>query len=69
MTAGVDHEPDAVGSSHELAMLRAAELYYYGACAERQLGDRAAEDSYAQQLKSRYADSPLNARLQKGACE
>lgn len=46
-----------------------AELYYYGACAERQLGDRAAEDSYAQQLKSRYADSPLNARLQKGACE
>lgn len=45
------------------------ELYYYGACAERQLGDRAAEDSYAQQLKSRFADSPFNARLQKGACE
>ncbi|WP_156862141.1 type IV pilus biogenesis/stability protein PilW [Casimicrobium huifangae] len=46
-----------------------AELYYYGACAERQLGDRAAEDSYVQQLKSRFADSPLNARLQKGVCE
>ncbi len=46
-----------------------AELYYYGACAERQLGDRAAEDSYVQQLKSRFADSPLGARLQKGVCE
>lgn len=46
-----------------------AELYYFGACAERQLGDRAAEESYVQQLKSRFADSPLNGKLQRGACE
>ncbi|MCZ2134838.1 MAG: type IV pilus biogenesis/stability protein PilW [Burkholderiales bacterium] len=45
------------------------ELYYYGACAERQLGDRNAENSYAQQLKSRFADSPLNGKLEKGLCE
>ena len=37
MTAGVEHEPDAVGSSHELAMLRAAELYYYGRLTHAQI--------------------------------
>lgn len=46
-----------------------AELYFYGACAERKLGDRAAEDSYTQQLRSRFADSPLNEQLRKGGCE
>jgi type IV pilus assembly protein PilF len=46
-----------------------AELYFYGACAEKRLGDRAAEDSYTQQLKSRFANSPLNDKLAKGGCE
>ena len=45
------------------------ELYFYGACAERRLGDKATEDSYAQQLRSRYADSPLNEQLRKGGCD
>ena len=45
------------------------ELFFYGACAEKRLGDRAAEDSYTQQLKSRYANSPLNVQLAKGGCE
>ena len=51
------------------AQPQSAELFFYGACAERRLGDRAAEDSYTQQLKSRYANSPLNAQLAKGDCE
>ena len=46
-----------------------AELYFYGACAEKRLGDRAAEDSYTLQLKSRFANSPLNGQLAKGGCE
>ena len=46
-----------------------AELFFYGACAEKRLGDRAAEDSYTQQLKSRFANSPLNEQLRKGGCE
>jgi len=51
------------------AQPQSAELYFYGACAERKLGDRAAEDSYTQQLRSRYADSTLNEQLRKGGCE
>lgn len=51
------------------AQPQTAELYFYGACAERKLGDRAAEDSYTQQLRSRFADSPLNEQLRKGGCE
>lgn len=51
------------------AQPQSAELFFYGACAEKRLGDRAAEESYAQQLKSRYANSPLNAQLAKGGCE
>jgi type IV pilus assembly protein PilF len=47
---------------------QSAELYFYGACAEKRLGDRAAEDSYTQQLKSRFANSPFNEQLQKGGC-
>jgi type IV pilus assembly protein PilF len=46
-----------------------AELYFYGACAERRLGDKATEDSYTQQLRSRYAESPLNEQLRKGGCD
>ena len=42
MTARVDHEPDAVGSSHELAMLRAAELYYYGRLTHAQIAEQLA---------------------------
>ena len=42
MTAGVEHEPDAVGSSHELAMLRAAELYYYGRLTHAQIAEQLA---------------------------
>lgn len=42
MTAGVDHEPDAVGSSHDLAMLRAAELYYYGRLTHAQIAEQLA---------------------------
>jgi type IV pilus assembly protein PilF len=45
------------------------ELLFYGACAERKLGDRAAEESFAQMLKSRFADSPFNEALRKGGCE
>lgn len=45
------------------------ELYFYGACAERRLNDKATEDSYTQQLRSRYADSPLNEQLRKGGCD
>lgn len=51
------------------AQPQTAELYFYGACAERKLGDRASEDSYTQQLRSRFADSPLNEQLRKGGCE
>lgn len=51
------------------AQPQSAELFFYGACAEKRLGDRAAEDSYTQQLKSRYANSPLNEQLRKGGCE
>jgi type IV pilus assembly protein PilF len=51
------------------AQPQTAELYFYGACAEKRLGDRAAEDSYTQQLRSRYADSVLNEQLRKGGCE
>ncbi len=46
-----------------------AELYFYGACAERQLNDKATEDSYTKQLRSRFADSPLNEQLRKGGCD
>ena len=46
-----------------------AELYFYGACAERRLNDKASEDSYTQQLRSRFADSPLNDQLRKGGCD
>lgn len=45
------------------------DLYFYGACAERNLRDSAAEDSYTQQLKSRFPDSPLNDQLRKGGCQ
>lgn len=51
------------------AQPQSAELFFYGACAEKRLGDRAAEDSYTQQLKSRFANSPLNEQLAKGGCE
>ncbi len=51
------------------AQPHSAELFFYGACAEKRLGDRAAEDSYTQQLKSRFANSPLNEQLRKGGCE
>lgn len=45
------------------------ELYFYGACAERNLRDQGAEDSYVQQLKSRFPDSSLNEQLRKGGCQ
>ena len=45
------------------------DLYFYGACAERRLGDKATEESYTQQLRSRYVDSPLNEQLRKGGCD
>ena len=51
------------------AQPQSAELFFYGACAEKRLGDRAAEDSYTQQLRSRFANSPLNEKLAKGGCE
>lgn len=45
------------------------DLLYFGVCAERQLGDRVAEDNYLQLLKSRFGESPFAARVQKGVCE
>jgi len=45
------------------------ELYFYGACAERNLNDRGADESYTMQLKSRFPDSPLNELLRKGGCQ
>jgi Tfp pilus assembly protein PilF len=51
------------------AQPQTAELFFYGACAEKRLGDRASEESYTQQLKSRFANSPLNGQLAKGGCE
>lgn len=51
------------------AQPQTAELYFYGACAERSLNDSAAEASYTQQLKSRFPDSALNEQLRKGGCQ
>jgi type IV pilus assembly protein PilF len=46
-----------------------AELLFYGACAEGKLGDRNAETSLTQMLRSRFPDSPFNTELKKGGCE
>lgn len=45
------------------------DLLYFGACAERRLGDRAGEETYTQLLRSRFADSPFNEQLRRGGCE
>ncbi len=45
------------------------ELLFYGACAEKKLGDRAAEETLTMMLRSRFSDSPLNEALRKGGCE
>ena len=42
MTTSVDQTPDAVGSDQELAMLRAAELYYYGRLTQAQIAEQLA---------------------------
>ncbi|TAG00638.1 MAG: type IV pilus biogenesis/stability protein PilW [Burkholderiales bacterium] len=58
---------------HVAAGLRAnpltPELLFYGACAERKLGDRAAEIGHTEMLKTRFRDSPLNEALRRGGCE
>ncbi len=58
---------------HVAAGLRAnpvtPELLFYGACAERKLGDRAAELGHTEMLKTRFKDSPLNEALRRGGCE
>jgi type IV pilus assembly protein PilF len=45
------------------------ELLFYGACAERKLGDRSAEETLTMMLRSRFSESPLNEALRKGGCE
>ncbi len=45
------------------------QLLFFGVCAERKLGNRAREDEYRSQLKSRFADSPLNEAIDRGGCE
>ena len=40
MTTSVDETTDAVGSDQELAMLRAAELYYYGRLTQAQIAEQ-----------------------------
>lgn len=45
------------------------ELLFYGACAEKKLGDRAAEETLTLMLKSRFSDSEFNQALRKGGCE
>ncbi|MDI9628429.1 MAG: sugar-binding domain-containing protein [Acidobacteriota bacterium] len=40
MTTSVDQTSDAVGSDQELAMLRAAELYYYGRLTQAQIAEQ-----------------------------
>ena len=42
MTTSVDETTDAVGSDQELAMLRAAELYYYGRLTQAQIAEQLA---------------------------
>lgn len=51
------------------AQPQSPELLYYGACAERRLGDRSGEETYTQLLRTRFADSPYNEQLRKGGCE
>jgi type IV pilus assembly protein PilF len=46
-----------------------AQSLLLGACIERKLGDRAAELSYASQLRNRYPDSTEAKALVTGACE
>jgi type IV pilus assembly protein PilF len=45
------------------------QLYFYGACAERKLGNPLREREYRAQLKQRFADSTLNDILDRGGCE
>lgn len=45
------------------------QLYFYGACAERKLGNPLREREYRTQLKQRFADSPFNDMLERGGCE
>jgi type IV pilus assembly protein PilF len=45
------------------------ELLFYGACAEKKLGDNNAEQTLTIMLRSRFSDSPLNEALRKGGCE
>ncbi|MDR1854046.1 MAG: type IV pilus biogenesis/stability protein PilW [Azoarcus sp.] len=40
-----------------------------GLCAARQLGERHAEASYTEQLRSRFANTPQNASMMQGKCE
>ncbi len=46
-----------------------AQLYFYGVCAERKLGNKSREDEYRAQLKSRFFDSPFNDAVDRGGCE
>jgi type IV pilus assembly protein PilF len=45
------------------------QLYFYGACAEKKLGNPLREREYRAQLKQRFADSPFNEALDRGGCE
>ncbi|MGL4230469.1 MAG: type IV pilus biogenesis/stability protein PilW [Casimicrobium sp.] len=45
------------------------QLLFYGACAEKKLGNKPREDEYRAQLKTRFADSPFNEAMDKGGCE
>ncbi len=45
------------------------QLLFYGACAERKLGNKQREDDYRTQLRSRFAESPFNEAIERGGCE
>jgi type IV pilus assembly protein PilF len=45
------------------------QLLFYGVCAERKIGSAAAAETYRNQLKQRFADSPFVEAIDRGGCE
>ncbi len=45
------------------------EALFLGMCIERKLGDRAAETSYASQLRNRFPESAETKAIAGGSCE
>jgi type IV pilus assembly protein PilF len=45
-----------------------AEALFLGVCLEKKLGDKAAESSYAYQLKQRYPNAPETKLADAGSC-